>query len=164
METLWITSKVCVPIILVGTFFYLCRRRVVAFWRRGLLQKFIPTSFTIEEQILTALSLGYAGFSIAMILLGDAFIKGFLYVGSVGFGTLTFAILPTRYRSFFTFLFSIAIYLGILIGGAVDLRQTGRVMDQDTFLAAGVFFIFLVLIPTAIAWIVTTFRDDKTTS
>ena len=100
METLWLTLKVCVPIITVGIALYVCRQRVAILWQRSLQQKFLPVSFTPDDVALTALSLGYAILVFTVISFSDPFVSGILYVGGVQFGTLVLAILRLRFRCF----------------------------------------------------------------
>jgi|HubBroStandDraft_6_1064221.scaffolds.fasta_scaffold197702_2 hypothetical protein len=157
MEVLWTTLIVCGPIIVVGTLLFLCLQRVSALWR----QKFLPCPFTTQDRVLTTVSLGYSSFVLVVISFSDPFARGVLYLGSVLLGTLALAIVRSRFRSFYTLLFTVPLFLGSAVGVFMHQRELGEPFDKDLVITVGFVFAFLVLLPTAITWIVTLFRNEK---
>jgi hypothetical protein len=160
MEPLWITLKVCVPMIVVGTVLYLYRQRVWALLRHGSQRKFLPIPFTRSEQALAGLTVAYAAFALVIIWASEPFTKGILYLLSVLVGTISLAIFRTPFRCCYTLVFTTVIFLGLVITGAPRQREAGG-WNADSFLVLGILFVFLILVPTAFAWIVTLFRDDQ---
>ena len=161
MEVFWITLKVCLSVILVGTALYLGRQHVAILWRRSLQQKFFPVPFTPDDAALAALSLGCAVLVLVVISFSDPFVSGILYVGSVQLATLALAIVRIRYRSFYTLLFTATIYLGFIVRAIAGPKKLDQTWDWDSIIVFGVFLVFLVILPTAIAWVVTLFRKGK---
>jgi len=161
MDALWITLKISMPIIIVGTVLYLFRRRVSALWQQSLQQKFLPSPFTRRDEVLTTVSLGYAVCVLVVISLSDPFVSGILYVGSIQLGTLVLAIVRSRFRSLYTLLLCATLYLGIFVRGVIRQRELGQSWGGDSVLALVIFLVFGVVVPTALAWIVTLFRKDK---
>jgi hypothetical protein len=161
MEALWLTLKICIPIIVVGTFFYLFRQRASACWQRGLRQRFLPIPFSRQEEFFTAFSVSYSGLTLILIWVSDSLVTGILWVGSIQIGTIVLAVFRTPFRCFYTALFSAITYLGVVVRGVLKQRSDGQAWSGEEFMVMGLMFLYLVLLPTAIAWIVTIFRNDR---
>jgi len=111
--------------------------------------------------VLTTVSLGYAVCVLVVISLSDPFVSGILYFGSVQLGTLVLAIIRSRFRSFYTLLFSATLFIGFFVRGIIGQREPRQTVDGDFVIVFCVLLVFLVILPTAIAWVVTSFRKDK---
>jgi hypothetical protein len=125
------------------------------------MRRFLPIPFTPRDEVLTSSSIAYVGIVLAIVWASDPLLSGILYAGSVLFGTLVLGIIRTRFRCFFTFLFCIILYIGMLARGVAVHRDLGREwVDGNFFVVFGLMLVFLVLLPTAIAWIITLYRKD----
>jgi|SRR5688572_805774 len=124
------------------------------------MRKFLPIPFTPKDSVLTLCSIAYALLAFGVICVSDPLVSGVLYVGSVLFGTIALAVVQTRSRCFYTFLFSALLYLGMFVRGVASKHEVGGRWDGDFFIVFGVFLAFLVIMPILIAWLVTFFRKD----
>ena len=72
-------------------------------------------------------------------------------------GTLILAFVRSPFRCFYTVIFTLTIYLWFV--GTVMVSK-GK-WDLDSIIVMPILFLFLVILPAAISWIITVFRKKN---
>jgi hypothetical protein len=114
---------------------------------------FLPIPFTRRDQILTSVCLAYVVLSVAIIWSADDLGSGFAWCFSVLFGTVALAFIRTSHRCFYTGLFTALIFAAMM--WRMRDNSLKDFWDIDT-----VVFGILVLLPIAMAWVVSKLRRN----
>ena len=119
--------------------------------------------FSRRQKIMTALAVLLPICSVLIAREGGFGAGGILFL-SVIVGTIVFIAAARRDRCFFTGLFTFLHFSICFVWAVANMDDGQRLVSSDIPLIYSHFFIWLVVCPTAFAWIVTRFsKHDKPT-
>lgn len=117
--------------------------------------------FSLRQKIMTAMAVLFPICSFLMVCEAGFGALAVLLL-SVIVGTIVFVTTAGRDRCFFTGLFTFLLFGICLVADIANMIEGERVLSSRFLCGALLFFLLLVVCPTAFAWIVTRFSNlDK---